>query len=543
MNKYISLKILDFFRPFFTKVNVDFDMMRSIVEMKLTMDARRIPTVFHNNKNNQRDNTNQFLKSLIIYVIYGITIVPFIFFGENYMFQMSIIFGISMFILMTSLISDFSTVLLDVRDKTILNTKPVDLRTINAAKLVHVTIYITLLAGAFLSLPIILMIGVQGFTFTFLFLVEMIFLILFITSLTALVYIFILRYFNAEKLKDIINYIQILLSVGIIIGYQIVIHVFDFISFNFTYDFNWWHLLIPPMWFGAPFELFLNSNYTPSIIMLAIVAIVIPVGSIMLYYRLMPTFETNLEKLMEETGEGKRKKHRFNNMLERILCLNKEERIFFRFVSIMMSQERDFKLRIYPALGLAFVFPFIMLFNQLNTSSLSEISEGYSYFTIYFSNIIIGTVVYMLKFSQKYKGAWIFQVTPIRCHSQFYSAALKAFFVKLYLPIYGVLSVIYLVIFSTKIVPDLIVMLLSTILLMLISYKILNNGIFPFSEPVETAQQSGSSLKTFFIMIFVAIFAGIHFVVKSVPSGLYIYLVVLLMIVIGSWKVIFPKAK
>ncbi|MFZ3579919.1 hypothetical protein [Virgibacillus sp. DJP39] len=58
---------------------------------------------------------------------------------------------------MTSMISDFSTVLLDVRDKNILSTKPVDKRTISAAKMVHVSIYMSLLTGAFVAVPLIFM--------------------------------------------------------------------------------------------------------------------------------------------------------------------------------------------------------------------------------------------------------------------------------------------------------------------------------------------------------------------------------------------------
>src|SRR5699024_11271171 len=122
----------------------------------------------------------------------------------------------------------------------------------------HVTIYITLLAGAFIILPAIAMIIAQGFVFLLLFLIEMFLLLLFIMSLTALIYIFILRYFNGEKLKDIINYIQIILSVGIIVVYQIVIWGFDFVSLDFTYNFISLHVFIPPIFFVAPFEIFLN---------------------------------------------------------------------------------------------------------------------------------------------------------------------------------------------------------------------------------------------------------------------------------------------
>src|SRR5699024_3391975 len=380
-----------------------------------------------------------------------------------------------------------------------------------------------------------------GFVFLLLFLIEMFLLILFIMSLTALIYIFILRYFNGEKLKDIINYIQILLSVGIIVGYQIVIRVFDFVSFDFTYNFSLWHVFIPPMWFGAPFEVFLNQNYSRAIIILSILALVTPICSIILYYRLMPTFEHNLEKLMEETAKNKKRKWKLGDFMARLLCSSEEEKAFYRFSDTMMSQERDFKLRVYPALGMAFIFPFIFLFNNLNTSSFSDISRGYSYLTIYFSNIIIGIVVYMLKYSDKYKGAWIFQVTPNENRSKFYSATLKAFLVKLYLPIFLALSVIYLAIFSVRILPDLIAVLLTAILHTLISYKIMNNGIYPFSEPLETAKQGGSSMKTFLIMFFVAIFAGAHFIVLLFPMGIYAYLILLFVFTLVGWRIVFPK--
>lgn len=520
-------------------MGVDYAVMRRILQVKLTMDRRRVPTIFSGSGTKKKGN--QFLKSLGIYGLYGVMLIPFIFFGNNYLFQVTIMVGITMFILMTSLISDFSTVLLDVRDKTILNTKPVDARTINAAKIVHVTIYITLLAGAFLALPILFMIGVQGIVFTLLFVIEMIFLILFIMSLTALIYIFILRYFSGEKLKDIINYVQILLSVGIIVGYQIVIRIFDVVSFEFTYEFTWWHVFIPPMWFAAPFETLLNQNYSGGLILLSILALVIPIVSIILYNKLMPTFERNLDKLIEETGKNSKKKRKVGRFFERLVCSGAEERAFYRFASIMMSQERNFKLRIYPGLGIALVFPFIFLFNDLNNRPYAELASSNAYFTIYFSLIIIGTVVYMLQYSDKYKSAWIFQTVPIKNERLFYSATLKAFLIKLFLPIYLFLSVIYVAIFSARIIPDLVAILLTAIIQTLISYKFVNNGIYPFSEFLETGQQGGSSMKTFLVMFFAAIFAGVHYIVKLFPIAIYGYLILLLIFTIVGWRIVFPR--
>ena len=532
------LKVLDTFQSVFRKLNIDYTVMRKILELKLTMDQRRVPTIL--SQNTKKKEGNQFLKSLWIYVLYGLTLVPFVFLGDNYLFQISIITGISMFILSTSMISDFSSVLLDVRDKVILNTKPVNNRTINAAKFLHIAIYLTLLTGAFIAIPAIVFLFTKGFIYFLLFLIEIILIDLLILAFTALIYMVVLRFFDGEKLKDIINYVQILLAVAVVIGYQIIIRLFDFVDFEYVYDFSWWHVLLPPVWFGAPFELVLNQNYSSEIILLSLFALLGPIVSIFLYYVLMPSFERNLQKLMEESSTKSKKKWTLNDLIEKFICFSREERIFYRFSSIMISRERDFKLKVYPSVGMSLVFPIIFLFNNLSSQTLEELGQGRSFLTIYFSNIIVGTVVYMLQFSAKYKGAWIFQTTPIQKHAIVYSATLKAVFVKLYLPIVLVLAVLYIWVFSFRILPDLAVVVVSALLQLLISYKMFNNGKYPFTEPIETAQHGGGPAgKIFVLMLIVGVFTILHLIVTFLPFAIYGYLVVLIVLTAIFWKMIF----
>ncbi|GGA72824.1 hypothetical protein [Ornithinibacillus halotolerans] len=531
------LKVLDPFRSIFRKFNIDYDMMRLILQMKLTMDARRVPTILSQSK---KKEGNQFIKGLWIYGLYGLILIPFFFLGDNLMLQASLITGIAMFILGTSMISDFSSVILDVRDKIILNTKPIDSRTINAAKVMHVSIYLTLITGAFITIPAIVLLFVNGFFYFVIFIIEIILLDIFILAITSLAYILILRLFDGEKLKDMINYVQIMLAIGMVIGYQIIIRVYDVVGFELIYHFSWWHLLIPPLWFGAPFELLLNQDYSLGIILLSILAIIVPIVSIFAYYVSMPSFERNLQKLMEESKKSKKRNKNLGQLLERLLCFSKEERAFYRFASIMISRERDFKLKVYPSLGMGLIFPLIFLYNNLGYQSFEALSESKSYLTIYFCNIIIGVVVFMLQYSGKYKGAWVFYTTPIKKHSIIYSATLKAFFVKLYLPILFILSIVYVWIFSFRIIPDLIVILFSGIILMLISYKMFSVAKIPFTEPIESAQQGGgSSVKIILLMILVGIFATIHFAISTITFGIYVYLFILVIVSIVLWKIIF----
>lgn len=545
MNDFRSLKFLDLFQALFRALKIDYKTMRKILQIKLTMDERRVPTIFAGQSANKQKN-NQFLKSLGIYALYGLILIPFLFLGEHLMLQTSILFGIAMFILMTSMISDFSSVLLDVRDKTILETKPLSPRTVSAAKLVHVTIYMTMLTGAFIAAPAVVMIIEKGITFLLLFLAEIILMLLLILTLTALTYIFVLRFFDGERLRDIINYVQILLSVGIIVGYQIVIRAFDFVDFDhLVYVFSWWHIFIPPIWFGAPFSLFLQHDHSSTMIALSLMALLIPIISILIYYRLMPTFERNLQKLMEGTAKAKKKREGIQNFWAHVLCFSQEERVFFRFTSVMLSREREFKLKVYPTLGMSIVFPFIFIFNGLSngTESLKSIADSNVYFTIYVVTIMIGTVVHTMKFSEKYAGAWIFQILPIQQETRFYKAALKAFIVKLFLPVFLLVSVVYTAIFTTRIIPDLAVVLAASILLTLIGYKITNDEIYPFSRPSDLAQQGANSILFIALMIITAAFGFVHYIATKIDYGVYGYLVLLIVANFIAWKLVFPKKK
>lgn len=537
MDDFKSLRFLDLFRLIFNKLGIDYHVMRKILQVKLTMDQRRVPTIF--NGASKKKEGNHFLKSLGLYAFYGLILIPFILLGENYMFQMSLVFGMIMFILMTSMISDFSSVLLDLRDKNILNTKPIGNRTISTAKALHVMIYMFFVSTSFVAIPFLVSIVSQGILFSLLFLVELILVSLFVVVLTALIYLLILRFFNGERLKDIINYVQIILTVSVLVGYQLLARSFELVNIDITYNFSWWHTLIPAFWYGAPFELLLHQKYSNTMIVFSVLAICVPLFSFFIYYKLMPSFERNLQKLLTDTGKGKKKWRGLDDFWARITCRSKEERIFYHFSALMMKQEREFKLKVYPALGLSIVLPILFVFNELRINSFEELSQGKTYLSLYFCNLMIPSIVHMLKFSGTYKGNWIYRATPINQVSSIYSATLKAFLVKLYIPVFLIIGFVFFWIFTLRIVPELFIVLLAGIVQTLITFKIINDEMYPFSQSFEFAQETQTA-KNFLLLLITGIFVGAHFIVLSIPYGVYVYLFILLIATIVSWRTIFP---
>ncbi|MGO1712997.1 MAG: hypothetical protein ACTH0B_05755, partial [Senegalia sp. (in: firmicutes)] len=405
MKDYKILKFLDLFKKIFVKLGIDYQVMREILKVKLTLDTRRSQSVMVSDNNNIDEEKNQFLKSLPIYLIFGLPLIFFVTF---------------MFFMMTSLVSDFSSVLLDIRDKNIILTKPVESITLNMAKIIHILYYVSMITLALVLPSLIVSIFSKGIVFFLLYLATIILLDLFIIMLTALLYLLILKLFSGEKLKDIINYVQIALTIAITLSYQVIGRLFD-ISELLEINFNptWWSGLLPPVWFASVFELLIARNTNTFIVIYSLLAIIIPIVSIIIYIKLIPSFERNLQKLNDE-DTNKKRKHRFSNSLSNIISRTKEEKTLFDFSSNIMKNERNFKLRVYPNLGFSMIFPFIMAFSSGTSSIL----------TIYFVGFAFLTILQLIKYSDSYKAAWIYKFFEID-ENTIYRATLKSVFMNL----------------------------------------------------------------------------------------------------------------
>lgn len=538
MKDFKVLQLLDKMQFIFRKMGIDYSIMRQILHIKLTMDERKVPTIFNQNK---KDQKNSYFKSLWIYALYGLILIPFMGFGDNYHFQMSIAYGIVIFIVMTTLISDFSSVLLDVRDRSILSTKPINAKTINAAKILHILIYLTYLTIALTAIPLLVSLFTQGILFFLLTVFALIFINIFIVVLTTILYIVILRFFDGEKLKDIINYVQIGLSLVLMIGYQVLIRSFEFVNLEMVVTFKWWSIFIIPMWFAAPYELILNGNNSYFTLVGTIFSVFIPLISIGLYITLIPTFERNLQKLLSTSKSKKERKSRLKDYFLSFICRTSEEKAFYRFASLMMKQERDFKLKVYPSLGFSFVIPFIFMFNMMRSDHV-DYSTSISYLNIYFSMLIIPSAVMMLGHSAKYKAAWIYKVFPIKDYTDLQKGSLKAFLIKLYIPLYLVLSIVFCFIYGPRIIPDLLIVLVASCLYTIICYMGFENKV-PFTKPFDEIGD-GQSWKALILFIPLGILAFIHYLLAtSISYGTFIYFFVLVIVNFISWKFLFKRAK
>ncbi|WP_163881944.1 hypothetical protein [Paenibacillus favisporus] len=541
MNDFKTLIVLDRCKALFEKAGMDYVQMRRILQIKLTMDGRRAPTLIGKTSRSADPDelSNQFLKSLWIYAVMGAVMTPFVVMGHNLIFQMSIVFGILMFMITTSLISDFSSVLLDVRDHTILGSKPVNAKTINMAKAIHIMIYLFFITGSITAAPLVGVLFRHGIVFFLIFVLEIVLMDLLIVAITALLYWLVLRFFDGEKLKDIINYVQIGLTMVMAVGYQLIARVFNLVDLQIGYEAQWWHVFLFPVWFAAPFEWLFGGYRGEAIIVFSLLSVLLPLLAVWIYVRMIPSFEANLRKLSIQTARKKGRGGRWPDVLGRWICRSREEQVFFRFALGMIRKERDYKLKVYPSLGLSLIFPFIFMFNTFNSgSSWEEIRAGNSYLFMYFCAVMIPSAVMMLQYTSTPKGAWIFNTVPLRNHEPVYKGTLKACIAQLILPIFVVESIIFTVIFGVRILPDLLVILIMTLLYTVISFRLMGLEI-PFTEPAQAGTQSGRAGLMLLLFLILGAMAGLHFALRFSTYGVYVLMAVALIGNIAAWKLAF----
>jgi hypothetical protein len=548
MKDIFILKLLDKFSFIFTRVGIDYKLMRKILQLKLTIDSRRTTTIM-NNRNSDNKEKNQFINSLFMYGLLGLFIGLFIFIPMPLFMKMNFILGMIIFMIMASMISDFSTVLLDIKDKNILLPRPVDNRTINAAKLVHIFIYLLSITIAFSGIALILSIVKYGVLFALVFLFQLILISGFVIFFTSVVYFFILSMFDGEKLKDIINYFQIVLSITITIGYQFIGRIFNFFDYDIVYVPKWWHYLIPSTWFAAPYSLIFDGNKSTVFIILTCLSIAIPVGAFIFYFKVItPYFEKNLQKLSqnsERIKKSREKKVKKQRKLASFFAFSKAENTFFRFTQNMLSNERKLKLSIYPSLAFSVLMPFIFMASKFGRGKnfpqvLSDIRNGNSYLLIYFSIIMLGSAVTYVSRSEKYKGAWIYKALPIERPADIFKGSIKAALLMLVIPVYLIIATLFLSIFGLKILLDLSAIFLSILLLTMLIFK-LSKKQLPFHKDfaLTKGNEEGNITLIFGSMAYSGACAGIHYGLTKLQYGVLIYSIILLVLFLLLWSTSF----
>ena len=536
MEDFFSLKILDLFRPLFEAFGVEYEKMRLIVNMKLTLDKR---------KNNSSENKNSLMQSVILYLVIGLVASRIIVMPIDIMTKMTVLFALIFVMLLTCFITDFSSVILDTYDRHIIGITDVKDITLNMAKIVHIIIYISIISLSISAFSILMILMAYNIGFCLLFILCMILMDFLLIMMTSVIYYLLIKIFKGEKLKDVLNLFQIFMIFVFSIMYYFITSSLSDIQINYTFSIKAYDLFIPFMWFASLFCVIFYGKIQTLYIIMAILGIIVPILSILIYIKLTPAFERNLDKLEQVSYNEKdsKSKKSFVSKLANKICKNNEEKSFFEFIYTNLSRDREFKTRVYPTLASGIIMPLVLFFVTYDRSIsimeyLKSLSTTNNFLNIYLAVILLQNCILLLKYSKEYEASFIYDVLPISKKKNIYSAEFKVIIIKLFVPVFIIIGIPYLILFKAKFIVHLLIAFVSTIFISMGTFRV-NDKSLPFSEDYAVTANTSNFLNIIKSIGFVGAAVLLHYLI--ILKAPYIFSVAYLILLILIMKIIWNK--
>lgn len=523
MDKLI-LRFVLFIAKTFLKKDVDFEKLKIIAETKLIMDRRRVRVTMK--KQNNKEPNNQLLITLIVYTIMGFLIGALVLSLKEIIITMTIIHSYVLFMMAMTLITDFSSVLLDTTDNQIILPRPVNSKTFFVSRLVHILVYLLQFTIALALFPIIFIFIEYGVLVGLASIITILLTVMFAVFITYLLYGLILKVSSEEKIKDIISGFQIVMTIIFAVGFQIVPRLLNIENLKVTMPIHWYTYLLPPMWMANALQAVQQLHVDGPHLIMILLAVALPVFTFWVMIKfLAPSFSKKIAAMgnagtQEEiilNKEGNQKKG-LSEKIAPIICINKTEEAGFEMAWKMTARDKGFKIQFYPSLAYILVFVFVVVFKRgedfANTWAQLNSSKSFLW-CVYLPMFSISAAVSLIAFNENFAASWVYISRPLKQPGSLISGALKMLLVKFFAPIIFILFVFSYYVWGYKIIDDFVLGIFNNILVFLIISHV-GKSYLPFSMQPNVNQQSGKFIRVFIQMAIIGSLVGLHYLALKV---------------------------
>lgn len=540
MNKLL-VKIFRLLKPLFRKADPDFEKIMIILETKLTMDNRRVSMSWRNS--NQKQSSNHLTRVLIIYTIFGLMIGAIALFATDFKTVMVLFHSYVLFMMAMILVTDFSSVLLDTTDNQIILSKPVSGKTLFLARTFHILVYLfqfTVAVGLgtwiFSFYRFGFAVGIALIATTFL-------TVLLAVFITYFLYLALMRFASEQRIREIISWFQIFMTILFSISYQVLPRLVNFVDYRESISLHWYAYLLPPVWMAVSLEAVQNFQLDSIHLSMIVLAVLIPVTGFWILNRyLAPGFSSRLAALQQSVDTSKEKtavtaqRKNLNEKLSGWVSNNAIEKAAFQLTWYITGRDRNFKMQFYPAFGYLIVFFFIFLFRNQQSAmeNLEGLRETSSYLgLIYLPVFLTSTAFSLIPFSEHFQASWIYHSTPLHRPGSIILGAGKSIIVKYFLPVYLILFLLSLWFWGGRIVFDFIFGIFNNLFCFAI-LVLFSQHYLPFSRQPATKQQAGRFARSILQLLLIGILVGFHYFLLKYQ---WILIAMIPLLLAGSWMI------
>lgn len=427
---------LDRMQGLLGRLGVDYPQYRLIVQTKLKLAVRDHVGLGLATNPNRKPSSHPLRNSFLIYLLVGVLMAVFLAIPYPAFYIFSAYFGMIFLMSFLNMLTSYSGMMLDPRDRTLYVTRGVSELTLSLARLTVVGMYMFLNVFA-LGLPGVVPVFTRfGLPAAIGLIASIIVLAAFAFLLALFIYLLVLHFFDGERLKNILNLVQIVMVIGLYLAGQILprLHVAAGAFVQGPQHFVWYYILAVPMWF-AGIPLLAMGQLSVLNVLLTLLALGITILLAFVYIHHASNFENALAKL--EQSDGKRHRDsRYFKLTQHLLTHSAIERTYFAFGWQILREEREYKLRVYPQIAYGLIIPIVFVLAFSLDGTLNQIMAIIGQFGPYMIlSLFFGLplAVFSLRFSTQAHAMRLFQRVPFNQHGLLLRGIVKAMFARLVL--------------------------------------------------------------------------------------------------------------
>jgi hypothetical protein len=513
-----------------SKLGINYQQYRLIVQTKFELASRDHVGLGFSVQKKVSSSNHDLRNSFLLYLFFGLLIGAFLLVPLPHLFALSSVFATIFVMVFLTMLTSYSSLMLDPRDRPLYVARGVSERTLSAARITVVGFYLLLNVVA-IGLPSVLAVVVHyGPVAVLGGAIALLLLGLFSFMLALFVYLLVLRFFDGERLKNVLNMVQIVMVIGIYLAGQVLPRMGNALG-ALSHVQPGYYLLALPSWFAGP-VLLTAGDISLLSVGLTLLAVGVTAALTFLFWHNAGRFEQYLAKL-DQASDAPRRDGWYVRFCRILFTRDAEERGYFDFAWRVLREERDFKLRVYPQLAYSLIIPVIFLFtlgdDGASVQSILQTSGRGGAYALLMFNLALPIAIYNLGFSSQPEAMRLFQRVPLRHDGRFLRACMKVLFARLVLPLCLPLVIVFALIGGlTSLIAGIGILFILYGITLLMGRSMVHTHL-PFSQLFDASNQKGTPGMMGIMMLIVPA----DMAVLVLGTLLHSWIVAVVMLVIG----------
>lgn len=450
---------------------------------------------------------------------------------------MAILSAHTLFMTLFMLATQYSAMLVDTTDVDVLQSRPIPDRTLFAARLAHVAVYLVSILSTCLFWPLAL--GWLGYPYWSLVVTVPIVVAQSATTalgIVAIVFALALRIGGPANFQRLALWAQIGLTALMMGGMQVGMaftHGKPFLEW--LRGDSWTRALLPPLQQGGLYALVLGDTSRANMILGAL-AFVTPLAALSIAVLLASKhFVAGLQgEIARPPSRGARWKKGIYARIAAICTSSRQERAGFDFVLAMSRREKNFLRATVPMLV---GFTSMGVAMTINARGLGDVMPRFMRIVpIYMFAISMPGILENWRFSEYFDASWSLRIAPTDTLRPFVLGGIKAILAGMLAPTMLFVGTLLVVLQGVAVLPDVLVagLVVTTLTIGVVPMLVLK---VPFARKLKFGETDFSNLAMIFVVCCLTVACGgLHAVARAHWIGLTVLGVAAAIGAVVAWK-------